>query len=185
MTDYEWLTEKGLCHRCRKNKVLPNRKFCPDCIERYTMENAKRYNSEYAKKYQKRRREIYRQKKNDGICVRCNKKATQGIYCLECSIKAKRHNAKTAERRKEERHRRGLIPEQREKDGICLKCGNSLLLEDKENGYKVCLSCREKLNEYAEKGRENSPWRKDEKARYDKNRRWRGEHIHTAIQKAE
>lgn len=185
MTDNEWLTSMGLCHRCRRAKAAPGKKFCFDCLDKFREEGARRYDPGRAREYQERRREIYRQKKKDGICVRCNKKATQGLFCLECSIKVKRHNAKTSERRKEERHRRGLIPEQREKDGICLKCGNPLSTEDKENGYKVCLSCREKLNEYAEKGRENSPWRKDEKERYDKNRRWRNEHIQAAVQKAE
>lgn len=174
----------GLCHKCRKEKSAPGRKYCFDCLDKIREINSRSYDSEKAKEYQKRRREIYREKKEKGVCVRCNKKATQGMYCLECSIKVKRHNTKTAERRKKERHIRGLIPEQREKEGTCLKCGNPLSKEDKENGYKVCLSCREKLNEYAKKGRENSPWRKDEKSRYDKNRRCRNEHISTALQEA-
>lgn len=63
MTDYEWLTEMGLCHRCRKNKAAPNRKFCFDCLDKIREENVKRYNSEWAKDYQKRRREIYQEKK--------------------------------------------------------------------------------------------------------------------------
>lgn len=63
MTDYEWLTKMGLCHKCRKNKVAPNRKFCFDCLDKIREENSKRYNPEYAKEYQKRRREIYQQKK--------------------------------------------------------------------------------------------------------------------------
>lgn len=122
-----------------------------------------------AGKYTKKRRK-------KGVCVRCNKKATHGMYCIDCSIKVKRHNQRTSERRKEERHKRGLIPEQREKDGMCLKCGTPLSTKDKENGYKICFSCRKKLNEYAGKGRENHPWRKDEKLRYEKNRRWRKNH---------
>lgn len=176
MTDYEWLTEKGLCHRCRKEKTAPNRKFCFDCLDKIREENAKNYDTEYAKSYQSRRREIYQEKKEKGVCVRCNKKATHGMYCIDCSIKVKRHNQRTSERRKEERHKRGLIPEQREKDGMCLKCGTPLSTKDKENGYKICFSCRKKLNEYAGKGRENHPWRKDEKLRYEKNRRWRKNH---------
>lgn len=184
MTDYEWLTKNGLCHKCRKNKTAPHRKFCFDCLDRIREYNAGRYDSEQAKEYQSRRREIYRQKKENGICVRCNKKATHGMYCIDCSLKVKRHNAKTAERRKSERHERGLIQEQRERLGLCLKCGESLSESDKKDGYKICYVCRDKLKEYGKISNENSPWRKSERERYEKNRRWRNEFIQTTIQEA-
>lgn len=185
MTDYEWLTEMGLCHRCRKNKAVRGKKFCFDCIEKYTEENAKRYDSEYAKEYQTRRREIYREKKEKGICVRCSKKATHGLFCLECSIKAKKHNKKTAERRRLERHERGLIPEMRVENGLCFWCGNKLSAYEKENGIKLCQSCMEKARKGGKKGAQNSPFRKDERERYEKNRRWKSEHLQTAVQEAD
>lgn len=183
MTDYEWLTEMGLCHRCRKEKVAPGKKFCFDCIDKYREENAKRYDPEYAKEYQKKRREIYAEKKKKGICVRCNKKATHGMYCLECSIKVKRHNTKTAERRKQQRHERGLVPVKRTNNRLCLYCGNALT--DNDGEFKVCQSCREKASEYGKIGAKNSPFRALEKQRYEKNRRWRNEHIHTTLQETE
>lgn len=133
MTDYEWLTEMGLCHRCRKNKAAPNRKFCFDCLDKIREENAKRYNSEWAKDYQKRRREIYQEKKKKGICVRCNKKATHGMYCHEHYIKARRRNMKRAENAKIARHRRGLITTERKNNGMCLWCGEKAI-----NGKNVC-----------------------------------------------
>lgn len=33
MTDYEWLTEMGICHKCRKKRVAPGKKYCFDCLE--------------------------------------------------------------------------------------------------------------------------------------------------------
>ena len=106
------------------------------------------------------------------------------MYCLECSLKVKKHNAKTAERRKSKRHERGLIPEQREQLGLCLKCGNSLSENDKKDGYKICCDCREKLREYGKIGNENHSWRKIERERYEKNRRWRDGNKQRTIQKA-
>ncbi len=76
MTDNEWLAEMGLCHKCRKNRAAPDRKYCFDCLDKIREENARRYDSGKAKAYQSRRREIYHEKKKSGICVRCNKKVT-------------------------------------------------------------------------------------------------------------
>lgn len=83
MTDYEWLTEMNLCHRCRKNKPAPNKKFCFDCLDKIRKENRKRYDSEKAKQYQKRRKELYEERKAVGICVRCKKK--QRMDCTAMS----------------------------------------------------------------------------------------------------
>ena len=125
MTDYEWLTEMGLCHKCRREKAAPNRKFCFDCLEKIREENDKRYNAEYAKEYQKRRREIYHEKKENGICVRCIKPATHGMYCYECYIKQRRRRQERTARAKNERHERGLIPDERKANGLCLWCGEN------------------------------------------------------------
>lgn len=133
MTDYEWLTEMGLCHRCRKEKAATGRKFCFECLDKIQEENAKRYNPEYAKKYQKRRREIYAEKKEKGICVRCNKPATHGLYCYEHYLKEHKRSIKCANTAKEERHKRGLIPEKRKTNGLCLWCGEKAV-----NGTNAC-----------------------------------------------
>ena len=63
MTDYEWLTEMNLCHRCRKEEAAPDKKYCFDCLDKIREENRKRYDKEKSKSYQKRRREIYREKR--------------------------------------------------------------------------------------------------------------------------
>lgn len=123
-SDYEWLTEMNLCHKCRKERAAPGKKYCFDCIDKIRAYNNARYDSEKAKTYQERRREIYREKQSSGICVRCNKPATHGMYCYEHSIEAKRRSQNRAQIRKNERLDRGLIPDQRKEKGLCLWCGN-------------------------------------------------------------
>lgn len=123
MTDYEWLTEMGLCHKCRKNRVAPDKKFCFECLEKIREENIKRYDPKAAKKYQSRRREIYKEKKEKGICIWCNKPATHGMYCYEHYVKAHRRSMERAKNEKNARHDRGLIPDERKNNGLCLWCG--------------------------------------------------------------
>ena len=159
MTDYEWLDKMNLCHRCRKARTAPHRKYCFDCLDKIREENKTRYNPKKAKEYQARRRELYAEKKQAGICVRCTKPATHGLYCYEHSIAAKRHNMQIAENRKIMRHERGLIPEYREKHGLCIRCG-------KKSNTKYCSECMRNMRAALDKGREKSPYREMEKARY-------------------
>lgn len=170
MGSYEWLDNFGLCHRCNKAKCAPGKKYCFDCLDKIKAENAARYNPEEAKKYQFRRREIYREKKEKGICVKCSKPATHGLYCYECYIKTKRHNQKTAERRKIERHERGLIPETRKQSGCCIQCGKKL--ETLKNGV-YCNSCLQEKKAALDFGRGKSQFRRMEQERYNKSKRWR------------
>lgn len=156
---YALLDRLNLCHRCEKAKPFPGKKYCAECLEKIAEYNARCYDPQKAKQYQARRREIYQQRKEQGICVRCSKPATHGLYCYECSIKAKRKNAATAERRKWERHDRGLIPEQRKKDGMCLRCGNPA------DSGKYCSDCMAAMCAALDKGREKSPFREMERKR--------------------
>lgn len=153
MTDYEWLSEMGLCHRCRKEKAAPERKYCFDCLEKMREENAKRYDAEKAKLYQPRRREIYQEKKEKGICVRCNKPATHGIYCYECSIKTKRTRKERSAREREKRHNEGLIPEQRKEKHLCLWCGKAAV-----EGKNCCEEHGRIFQEAGRKAREMDKW---------------------------
>lgn len=150
MTDYEWLTEMGLCHRCRKEKTAPGKKFCFDCLDKTREYNRKRYDSQLAHEYQKRRRELYYQKKENGICIRCSKKATSGMYCYEHYLKEHRRSIKRANEKKEERHEKGLIPEKRRENGLCLWCG-----EKSSNGKNACERHVLLFSEAGKKSKEN------------------------------
>ena len=185
MTDYEWLTEMGLCHNCRKNKSAPGRKSCFDCLEWLRQYNAKRYDLQQQRQQYEKRKERYREKKEKGICVRCSKPATHGMYCIDHFVYYHKRGILRAEEAKRKRHERGLIPEYRKENGLCVRCGETLSEKDRNENYKMCLDCRKKQQEALKESRENHPWRKGERARYDKNRRWRGESRHADIQKAE
>ena len=170
-SDYEWLTKMNLCHKCRHERPAPGRKFCFDCLDKIREENAKRYDSEKAHNYQIRRRELYYQSKERGICVRCSKPATHGLYCYECSIRVKRHNHEVAERRKRERRERGLIPEIRKKEGKCIRCGCDLLNHEKN----YCDVCLKQMKASLDLGRKKSPFRQMEQMRYQVMRNRKGE----------
>lgn len=158
---YALLDKLNLCHKCEKAKPAPNRKFCFDCLDKIREDNAKRYDSQKAHEYQARRREIYQEKKAKGICARCSKKATHGLYCYECSIKVKRRNIINAERRRIQRHERGLIPEIRKEKHLCLRCGKPI---EKDSGKYFCESCCKKMTEYS-KMADKSHWRNLENRR--------------------
>lgn len=184
MTDYEWLTEMGLCHKCRREKAAPGRKYCFNCLEKYKDYRRKNYNPEKEKKYNERKAEKRREKVKNGICSICSEKATHGIYCYEHYIYTKRQGMMRNEKIKRKRRERGLIPEYRKENGLCVRCGGKLLEKDKVENYKMCFFCREKQSEILKKARKNSPWGKSGDSITGK-RRKRNEHIHTDLQEAE
>ena len=159
---YTLLDKLNVCHKCEKAKPFPGKKYCAECLEKIAEYNARHYDPKKSKEYQVRRREIYRKKKEQGICVRCSKPATYGLYCYECLIRVKRKNAAIAERRKRERHDMGLIPEQRQKQGLCLRCGKPA------DGGKYCPDCMAAMCAALDKGREKSPFREMEQKRLQK-----------------
>lgn len=147
----EWLDKHNMCHKCGKQKCAPGKKFCFDCLEFYRENNRRRYNPELEKAYQARRRELYQQHKKDGICIRCRKKATHGIYCYECSIKVKRYNMEKAAKRKRQRHERVLVPEYRIKNGLCYFCGEPID-EKRKKVSQCCAKCAENFSEISYRG---------------------------------
>lgn len=146
----ELLDKHNMCHKCEKAKQLPNRKFCAECLEKITLANIQRYDPVKAHEYQARRRELYQKHKANGICVRCSKIATHGIYCYEHSIEAKRHSQANAKKRKMERHERGLIPEYRKENNLCYYCGKPV--EDSAHHGRACNACAKQMSENSSKG---------------------------------
>lgn len=137
MTDNEWLTMMGLCHKCRKQKVAPNKKFCFDCLDKKREENAKWYAEhglQWSRQYQERRNEIRREKIENGTCIMCRKPATHGKYCYEHSIYMKRKNMMIAYEKKMKRHEKGLLKDKWRREGLCLWCREKAAVE----GINVC-----------------------------------------------
>lgn len=141
------LDKLNLCHKCEKARQLSNRKFCAECLEKLQLINMKKYDPIKAHEYQARRRELYQEKKKNGICIRCSEKATHGLYCYRHSIQEKRKSKNNAQRRKRERHERGLIPEYRKEHNLCCYCGSPV--ENKQRHGRACNACAEKMSEYS------------------------------------
>lgn len=159
----KWLDEHGMCHKCGKQKVLENRKFCPDCIEKNIINCMKKYQKKPesemiydGKPYNERRKELYRQKRENGICVRCTNKAEHGRLCWECFRKCKKINDKRLQKQKDERLSRGLIPEYRKENGLCCFCGNPV--ENPKNHGRACNACALKFRQYSLRG-DKTYWR--------------------------
>lgn len=103
--DRQYFKELGICPRCRKRPTAPGRVHCFECLDAFKgyYYNHRDEKIAYEKKHSYRRKELYKKKKESGICVRCSKPATHGLYCYECSIKVKRKEIRRREKRKRER----------------------------------------------------------------------------------
>lgn len=64
-----------------------------------------------------------KKKKKNRICIRCQERATHGLYCYEHSIQAKKRSVARAEASKRKRHDRGLIDQYRINNHLCRWCG--------------------------------------------------------------
>lgn len=144
----------GLCHKCGSRKKFEKFQYCGICLEKIRQENAKYHPDEwYAERKEAintRRRELYQEKKARGICVRCAKKATHGLYCLDHAVEAKRRSATRAQHAKNMRHDRGVIPQKRAENGLCLWCG-----QPAAGGTNACEYHRNAFSDAGKKGRGN------------------------------
>lgn len=155
---YAMLDRNHLCHRCHREKAFQGRKFCPECLEKMAASDAKQYvrmTAEDRKKDADKRREIYHQHKDEGICIRCNRPATYGLYCYEHYIRMKRMSRLAAQKRRRESADRVNVREWRIEHRLCFNCGAPI--ED-GNPTKVCNACRARLAQNLAK----SPWRQQE-----------------------
>ena len=142
-------THKGTCSTCPYDYCIDETKEPTEKADR--SEYFQKYYSKKRDDVNKAHREAYRQKKKNGICVRCDQKATHGIYCRDHYIKQKKRFHERAQAKKIQRHERGLVPELRTNKGQCLWCG-----EKATGGTKACDRHRKIFAEASKKseGRE-------------------------------
>lgn len=156
---YAMLDRAHLCHRCHKEKAFPGRKWCPECLEKKVMNNARqrervRANPELIQKRQDYARALYHQRKDAGLCTRCGKPATHGTYCYEHYIWMKRQIQKRTQKHRREALDRVNVRDYRRENRLCWFCGAPI--ED-GNPTKACNACRAKHGNWLQK---NNTWTK-------------------------
>ena len=156
MTNEEraFLDEHHICRWCNKAKAFPGRKFCPECLERIAERNARAYaKPDHLPKFREYQRMLYHRRKDAGLCVRCGRPATHGMYCYEDFIKQKRRAQKQAEKRRLETLERGNVRQYRLENHLCYHCGAPV----EDVNAKCCNACRERLGAIL---REHNGWKK-------------------------
>lgn len=155
---YAMLDRHHLCHGCHKEKAFQGRKFCPECLEKKATKNAKwrekqRASPELMQAERDRCRAWYHQHKDAGLCVRCGRPATHGLYCYEHSIRNKRRGQKQAEKDRRDALDRVNVNDYRRENHLCCYCGAPI--ED-GNPTRACNACRERFRSYLQK---NNGWK--------------------------
>ena len=143
MTNEErkFFDEHGICMRCRKAKRAIGFTQCPECLEKELFRAQKRRDAmtpEMREAENAKRRELYYRRKATGICVRCGKPATHGMFCYKHYIQMRVHSQENSRKRSKcvNAH------QYRIEKHLCYCCGAPI---EKGNLTKVCNACREKL----------------------------------------
>lgn len=137
---------KGECSTCPYEYCIDEEKEQKVWGDR--TEYQRQYHKENREKVNEKHRSAYYLKKQNGICVRCDKKATHGAYCYEHMIQQKIRSWERSQIRKRQRHERGLVPEKRKKNGLCLWCG--------EKATGGTLACDRHRKVFAECSKKNT-----------------------------
>lgn len=137
----EQYKKKGICVCCGTNDAVKGQTLCLVCRTRDRKRDWK--NKENYQEILKKNRDRYKQKKDEGICVKCSRPVYKGIFCYEHYLYRIRKNNEDSVTRYNHYKEQGL----------CIKCGGGRV-----EGRMVCQDCLEKLRKQAEKN--FSPYRK-------------------------
>lgn len=157
--DREFYDKLGICLCCLKAKRATGYTHCPECLERFVLYQAKRRASttpEMKAEENAKRRELYNRRREAGLCPHCGKPATHGIYCYEHSIKIKRYNTRAVAHAKQKRHDRGLVPDYRKANHLCIQCGTPI---EAGNSTMMCNACRARMSEWSNWA-DHTQWRR-------------------------
>lgn len=136
---YSWYKEHHICVRCHKRESFYNHVLCEICIEKNNNHSLTYCRPDYSKKKnQEQKKSLYRSRKEQGLCVRCGKKALKNhVLCLECNVRNNR-------RAKENRSKNKEYIENK-----CKRCNNQCV-----PGKKLCPECLEKARKSIEYARQ-------------------------------
>jgi hypothetical protein len=127
--EYYWYKSHKICVICHSEEAEPGRVRCFECGEKQRLRDLKRKRD--PEERAKQRKKLIQRKKEQGICVRCSKKATHGVHCYEHYIYMRRKNRE---------YRTG---KHFDEIGLCRICG-----EPPAPGKKLC---EKHYKEYAER----------------------------------
>ncbi len=134
--DRVFLLNQGICPKCQKRAVEPNRKMCYECLgherDRYHQRKAEGSLKKKIVCGNSRKMSEYYRRKEAGLCTKCGqRKAEQGLLCNRCYAK---YRTKQVARQDDIRR------SERPAYGRCYICGT----EELYDGHKVCRLCYEK-----------------------------------------
>lgn len=150
----------NLCLRCGNPVDDVHYVYCLDCRQRLSEINRKP--DEEKLTYEDlltKQKALYWERRNKGICVKCEKPATHGIYCYEHYLRCTR----SCRRYQQEQREQNKVKRQEIIDNkICLQCGKPI---EPGSDKKWCRECREKQGERSKKwfalNKEKHPFYKD------------------------
>lgn len=163
MDNYYYLKSLGICPKCGREDAFPGHVYCPSCMEKQQKKSRDYYHrlspQDKELKHKKTReynKKCYQQRKAEGLCVVCGKKkATKGVFCLECYLKNKKGNQKRAQKKKIETG--GDPRERRTEKGLCRFCEEPAL-----PGHRLCKKHYSIAVETARHARQfNHYWREE------------------------
>lgn len=110
-----------------------------DCVNdfvrpAYESSRWRNFTPEQKKRYTAQKKEKRHERTKAGLCFKCGKKATRGVYCIDCYVKRRKYRES-----KKQKNKHTVWKEK----GLCFFCGN-----EKMQGHEVCEKCytREKEN---------------------------------------
>lgn len=131
----DFLLRQGICPRCQKRAVEPNKHACYECLgrerDRYHRRKAEGILDKKCAQDNSRKMTEYYKRKRDGICTRCGKRNAQyGLLCGRCYSKY---------RSKQLMKQDDIQRSERPSYGRCYICGNYGLYDC----HRVCKECYE------------------------------------------
>lgn len=135
----EYLDAYNLCHGCMSREKFHRKQYCPECLERILNYSLKQHSEPKEKK-----RARYYQHKENGICIRCNRPATYGVYCYRHYIEMQKICAERA--RKRAFSDKPTVWDIRKANHLCRVCGAPI---EESNTTQWCNACRERSSRIA------------------------------------
>lgn len=144
--NYNFYKAHGICTYCTKERAVPGKTLCEDCLEKKRVRERKRYenNPDLKEIHKKNFQKFYYGKKEEGLCVNCGKKKAYNgsVFCYECMLRSKRV-CKEYETNVRKKYCKEI--------GLCTRCG-----AERVPGRTVCAECLKKMQECIEINRKNA-----------------------------